>query len=173
MKKTIAAALLLLAGFLQLGCERDDICDSTTTPTTPRLIIEFYDYNAPAVKKNISSLALQAIDSDTIYVYNAVSKISVPLKTNADTVTFNLTLNSESTNPDLIYTDALQFNYSREDVYVSRACGFKTLFDLNNSPDLPNPYVLLDDPGTDWIRTVVVENYNLDSENETHIRIYF
>jgi len=44
---------LLLFVFSLLGCEKDDICESTT-PTTPRLVIEFYDFNAStATLKNV------------------------------------------------------------------------------------------------------------------------
>ena len=48
MKKIIS--FLLLFAFGLSGCEKDDICDANT-PTTPRLIISFYDYNNPTVKK--------------------------------------------------------------------------------------------------------------------------
>ncbi|RZJ67609.1 MAG: hypothetical protein EOO50_04840 [Flavobacterium sp.] len=175
MKKIVTVFALLLLAFSQTNCERDDIC-SGTTPTTPRIVIDFYDYNQPTVLKNVTNLELQSIDSDSSVVVNGESQLLLPLKTFEDSVTFNLTLNSLSTDPTLIFTDKIQFNYARRDVYVSRACGYKTLFTLNNDPALAPGYLLNDAPaetqGT-WIRNIVVDTYNIDSEDETHIRIYF
>mgnify|MGYP006353373257 FL=1 len=46
MKKTIL--LLLAVAFTFSSCEKDDICDANT-PTTPRLVIGFYDFLNPAI----------------------------------------------------------------------------------------------------------------------------
>ena len=46
-----------------LYCESDDICPETT-PTTPRIIITFYDINNPDEKKTVESLAVYAIKNN-------------------------------------------------------------------------------------------------------------
>lgn len=168
--------LLLVLGFTFSGCEKDDICDANT-PTTPRLVFEFYDVNEPTVLKTVTNLALEpdTADLDTL-VFNGVSKILVPLKITEDSVKFNFTLNFNNPNPALVYTDILEFNYSRNTVYVSRACGFKTLFNLNNDIALADPYILNNNPALTagvWIKNIIVEKYNLETENEIHIKIYF
>jgi hypothetical protein len=64
--------------------------------------------------------------------------------------------------------DILTFNYQRVDEYVSRACGYKTLFTLNST----NPITVTPD-SDNWIQSVVVSQPNIENENETHIKIYF
>ena len=64
--------------------------------------------------------------------------------------------------------DVITFNYQRVDKYVSRACGFKTLFYLN----VTNPVVLTAD-GSNWIQNIVVTQPNIENENEVHVKIYF
>lgn len=169
MKRRLLIAAIFCSAVLSSSCERDDIC-SEATPVTPRLSIQFFDYNAPAVLKNVTGLKVREITSDNELVFNSVSEIKLPLQTAQDSVTFEMTLNSSSLNPDLIYTDRLSFQYTRDNVYISRACGYKTVFAL--TPDASGAAVLPDDD-SDWIRTIVVANYNIEHENETHLRIYF
>lgn len=175
MKKILSLFAILLFAVSQTNCERDDIC-SESTPTTPRIVIDFYDYNQPLVLKNVTNLEMQSVDSDSTVTITGVSQLLLPLKTFEDVTTFRLTLNSLSTDPALIYTDNIQFNYQRQDVYVSRACGYKTLFTLNGDPSLPPGYLLNDTPAAtegNWIKNIVIDNPNIASEDETHIRIYF
>ena len=94
-----------------------------------------------------------------------------PLKTDANTTTYEFILNSTSANPTLIDTDKVTFNYTRNDVYVSRACGYKTIFTLDN----PNGVIKTDAVVADtfWIQDINIQTTNITTENETHIKIYF
>ena len=47
--------LLFLIAITFSSCEKDDICDANT-PTTPRLIIDFYDATNPTALKNVINL---------------------------------------------------------------------------------------------------------------------
>lgn len=175
MKKILL--LVLILGLSFSSCEKDDICDPNT-PTTPRMIITFYDVQNPSNAKTVNNLLIVADGLATGILFNGVNKIQVPLDLNSDTVNYNFILNSGNANPALIYTDKLQFNYTRKTVYVSRACGYKTVFNLINDNDLatPNPFVLNNNPilaDGNWIKNIIIEKYNLESENETHIKIYF
>lgn len=178
MKKIIS--FLLLFAFGLSSCEKDDICDANT-PTTPRLIISFYDINNPTVKKKVTRLKVigdgqtegiifneSALD-DEKYITSGDS-IGIPLKTDEDTVTYSFILNSDNTNADLVNTDKLKFNYTRQNVYVSRACGFKTIFKL----DPQTPYEQTD-PASDglWMQNIAPINLNIEYEDETHIKVYF
>ncbi len=172
--------LLLIASFSFSSCEKDDICDANT-PTTPRLVIEFYYFSNPSVLKNVTDLKVigegetegivfsDATD-DSKYVTNG-SKISIPLKTDATSTTYSFILNSRNTNPTLIDIDKVTFNYTTEDVFVSRACGFKTLFTF----DPLNPYTQTAVPATKlkWMQAISVEKSNIDNEDETHIKVFF
>ena len=170
--------IVLLIAFSFSSCEKDDICDANT-PTTPRLIIDFYDIENPSETKNVTNLLLVGTGGDPKGIlFKSDSKIQVPLKLTENSTEYTFTLNSGNSNPSLIYTDILQFNYSQKTVYVSRACGYKTLFDLNNDTDstTPNPFVLNNDPNKiigNWIYLITVTKYAIETENETHLKIYF
>ena len=173
MKKILL--LLLVMGFSFSSCEKDDICDANTI-TTPRLIITFYDFNNPSVEKNVTNLKIIADGMEDGITYNGSdlingTSVAIPLKVDADQVSYHFILNDGNANPSLINEDILTFNYSRENIFVSRACGFKTNFTLNPI----NPFVHTDAATPDllWMQLVAVENSIITNENETHLNIYF
>jgi hypothetical protein len=88
-----------------------------------------------------------------------------------DVTTYNLTFNSGNTNPASVFTDKIQINYTRTNVFVSRACGYKTIFTLKPT----NPIVHTAVPTTTdkWMRYISVEKSNIENENETHLKIFF
>jgi len=167
MKKTV---LLLLIALNFSSCEKDDICDAATA-TTPRLIIQFYDFSNPTVPKTVSNLKLTSIGITDGLPFSGVSKIEVPLKTTEDTVTYNFVQNGGDTNATNDNIDVIQFNYSRNTIFVSRACGYKTVYTLNS----PNGVVLTDNPTPDtfWIQNMTIETTNIETENEVHLKLYF
>lgn len=163
------------------SCEKDDICDANT-PTTPRIVIEFYDFNNSSVLKNVTNLKVIGKGKDEAYIFNTGAtnetryltngnKIMIPLKTDGNSTTYQFILNSGNSNSDLIDTDEVTFNYTRNDVYVSRACGFKTLFTF----DPINPYIQTTIPTNKpkWMQYISVEKSNIDNEDETHIKVFF
>jgi uncharacterized protein DUF6452 len=178
MKKIIS--FLLLFAFGLSGCEKDDICDANT-PTTPRLIISFYDINNPTVKKKVTRLKVTGEEAPEGIVFNESAlddekyltsgdSIGIPLKTDADTVTYTFVLNYGNANASLVNTDQIKFNYTRQNVYVSRACGFKTIFTL----DSQSPF-LQTDPTNDglWMQGIDLITRNIEFEDETHLKVYF
>lgn len=175
MKKTILLLLALSFAFSFSGCEKDDICDANTV-TTPRLVITFYDINNPTVEKSVTNLKIIADGMEGGISYNGSdlingSTVAIPLKVDADTVTFHFILNDGNANTALINEDMLTFNYERENIFVSRACGFKTNYTL----DTDTPFVHSDAATPDllWMQIVAVENSIITNENETHLKIYF
>lgn len=164
--KIFAIALLLANSFW--SCEKDDICPEGT-PTTPQVVIEFYDAANPENLKNVNLRVVSpGFPEDTeTNVHPGVSKIKVPLKTNEDETVLQFIQNGDDSDSINDNTDVLTFNYSRTDIYVSRACGYKTVFQLNEgSPTLTND-------GSNWISSLNVTQSNIQYENETHIKIYF
>ncbi|HSN48193.1 MAG TPA: DUF6452 family protein [Flavobacterium sp.] len=179
MKKILLFLLIALYSFS--SCEKDDICDANT-PTTPRLVMEFYDIDNPSILKNVTNLKVigdgmtdgvvfnPSAGGESRYLTNT-SKISIPLKTDTDTTKFRFILNSGNPNPTLTDIDEVTFNYTRNDVFVSRACGFKTLFTF----DPLNPYTQTTIPATKlkWMQFISVEKSTIANENETHIKVFF
>lgn len=163
--------LFLLIAFSFSGCEKDDICDAATA-TTPRLVIDFYDINTTTpTLKPVTNLGIVAPPLTTGISFNGVTRIYVPLKTTEDTTTMYFIQNGADTDATNDNTDILTFNYSRNNVYISRACGYKTLFNLNSISGIVQTEPLTPD-GT-WIKNIVVVKPNLETENEVHVQIYF
>ena len=171
--KRILALLLITICFS--SCEKDDIC---AEETTPRLIMEFYDVTNPTVKKNVTSLKVTGYKTDnttlltdSLDTFSGVSKIELPLRITEDVTKYSLILNSTSTSV-LPNEDLLQFNYTRQNVYVSRACGYKTIFTLNN---FPNGVIRTDNviPESFWMQNINIQTTNINTENEVHIKVFF
>ena len=166
MKKVLT--LLLITMFSFSGCEKDDICDANTS-TTPRLVIQFYDFSNSTVLKNVTNLKVIGEGMIEGIVFNENGNtVSIPLKTTENSTSYRFILNSGS---DYFNEDKITFNYIRENLFVSRACGFKTIFSL----DPTNPYSHTDAAISDllWIKAISVEKSNILNENETHVKIYF
>ena len=173
MKKTFL--LLLFFAFTFSSCEKDDICDANT-PTTPRLVISFYDFLNPSILKNVTNLKVVGEGMPSGVLFNgaetsSANTISIPLKTVGTTTTYSFTLNSGNTNPALVDEDIIKFDYTTQELFVSRACGYKTNFTL----DATNPYTHTDATATNqkWIKFISVEKNNIENENEIHIKIFF
>ena len=177
MKKILA--LLLLVVLSLSSCEKDDIC---AEETTPRLVLEFYDISNPSTLRNVVNLKVKADGAADYIVFNTSlantnpirylfngNKLKLPIDITQDTTKYSLILSSTSTTPN---EDFLQFNYSRQNVFVSRACGYKTIFELNA---FPNGVIKTDaiTPDTFWIKGINILTTTITTENETHIKIYF
>jgi hypothetical protein len=180
MKKII---IFLLFVFSFSGCEKDDICDPNT-PTTPQLVIEFFDAADPVKTRTDMFLKVyQEEVKDTLafnpssfgelkYITNN-SKIKLPLRVTANKVKYKLIFNNKLKEPRVI--DDIEFNYTRENVFVSRACGFRTIFDLKG-PDVFDPAILngkKDIFTGNWIKNITITKSKINDENETHVKIFF
>ena len=177
MKKIL---LLLLVSVTFSSCEKDDVC---TEETTPRVVLEFYDITNNATLKNVVNLVVQADGAATPIVFNTAlpvtdatrylfngNKLKLPLKIDDTTTKYSLILNSTSTTGG-VNEDFLQFDYAHQNVYVSRACGYKTTFNLNNPGGVTKTDAAT--PDSFWIKDINIITYNITTENETHIKIYF
>ena len=165
MKKLL---VLLLLSITFWGCEKDDICSEDTTP---RIVLEFYDIANPANTKNVSGLKVTSVGQSSPYkTFTGVSKIELPLNITSNTTKYSL-INNSTSSTLIPNEDFLEFNYTKQNIYVSRACGYKTTFELNTTDG-----VLLTDATTPdllWIQDINIQTTNIDNENETHIKIYF
>ena len=163
MKKTFI--FLLLVSLLFSSCESDDICDSTT-PTTPQLVIEFFN-DVTNASTNVNKLKIQDSETSNLLGTFDVSKIKIPLKTDSNISKYSFTLNSDT--PAVSNLDQLEFDCNRNTFFISRACGYKTNYVLNNTTIL----VKESSNVTEWIKRIIVTKPNILNEDETHIKIYF
>lgn len=177
--KKISALLLLLIFIIIPSCEKDDIC-AETTPTTPKLILRFYDITSQDDTKSVTGLRVTGLDDSDedveISDLNVVTtdSIKLPLRTDADVTKFTFhkdyTVDDNGTpdNPDddiiLGNPDSVTINYQREDVYVSRACGFKTIFN--------NLTISVELDGDNWIVNSEIINSIVENETTAHVKIF-
>jgi hypothetical protein len=169
MKKILL--LLIAVAWTSSSCEKDDICDANT-PTTPNLIINFYDISNPTLDKAVTNLVIIGEGLETGLKYNGVNSIKVPLKTTTDITKYKFILNYGNTaNPEIVNEDNLQFNYTRNNIFVSRACGYKTIFILDNE----SPFVQTDAATLDglWMQNITLSQPNIIDENEIHLKVSF
>jgi hypothetical protein len=165
----ILALFFGIITIFSMGCEPDDIC-AASTPTTPNLIIRFYDILNQDSKKNVFNLKVQGIGNDNpLTEYNVVTTDSIvlPLKTNAATTQYSL--HKEYSNVDGVIDgneDIITINYSTEQVYVSRACGYKTIF--------KNVTLTINNDGDNWIQSKesINDNQSVEDEKAAHFKLF-
>ena len=148
----IAVVLLCLT-----ACEPDDIC-LEDTPGTPKLIVVFYDKNQTDTKKSVTDLQVKGMDMEGI-LYNATTdSIALPLKTLAGSTSFSLTATQNGNAAE----DIITFNYDPEDQFISRACGYKTVF-TNLTFSTGN--------ALNFISTIEILTNSISDNNNTHVKI--
>lgn len=151
MKKQIGFLLLLFLAFS--SCEKDDICIDAITPN---LIIRFYKDTIPIELKNVQLDSVWAINKNGLSTYKSVEtdSIAIPLNLNEDITKYILENNSVK--------DTIEFSYTRSDVFVSRSCGYKTIFnDFQISNNTNN-----------WIKSITINNNTITDETAAHLNIY-
>lgn len=163
MVKKIACFLLILGIFA--GCTRDDICPEDT-PTTPLLIIQFNDITNRLQSKAVPSLKVVVNDVDTVEAFSGESDtlVGIPLNTLASRSEFQFITNSnDSINTN---TDIIAFTYSTQDIYVNRACAFKTTYSelqVDLEAEVGN---------NNWILDFTVLKTTIEDETEAHLTIF-
>lgn len=129
MTKTfIGRALAMIAvAFGALGCEKDDICD-VNTPGTPRLFLDFRYFDRGRE---------EALTLNDVYVFgignpedqallpgtSATDQIALPLPEDGTEARF--LLRSSDFNG---LTDTIIVNFTAEPQFISKACGFRTVY---------------------------------------------
>jgi hypothetical protein len=177
--------LILFVAFTLLSCERDDICAESTS-TTPRLLVEFFDIADNETLKSVTRLTTysEGLVTDPIEISNATlvfntntNGLELPLRIGVEGETTttryileketNLRLDTSATTESNI--DILEITYVSEFVYVSRACGFKSVFTQLR--------ISIIDDGNNWIQSfdfpdTTENNIIVENENATHLQLF-
>lgn len=182
IKNNIRILWCLLTGIMMtssISCEPDDICPAST-PTTPSLVIEAFDADNPENNKNIFGLTVIGVgQTEPLPGYFNVSKnkLLLPLDTRTNKTQYQLikdTFINDNGTPDDSSddyidgnSDLITINYSTKAVFVSRACGYKYIFEnvsIQVDQNDPNP----------WISSIapINPNQSVENETETHFNLY-
>ncbi|MFY0604204.1 MAG: hypothetical protein JXQ93_09650 [Flavobacteriaceae bacterium] len=159
MKKYIL--LLIIVNLALTSCEKDDFC---VDPVTPNLIIRFYDNTSQTDVKSVERLSVWAQAKDTLTDYTSVTadSIAIPLDPINNQTIYNFKMNNIDGNLANNITDQLTITYDIEEVYVSRSCGFKVIFN-NVSITSNNGWVISLTPTND---------ITINSESSAHVQIF-
>ncbi len=175
MKKIVT---LLLLCFAVTNCEKDDIC-SEDTSTTARLYLAFYSNFNQDNRKNVFNFRAQGVGNDNpLDDYNVVTanEVYLPLKTTENETQFRLHNDYEIDNngtpdddtDDFVSgnEDIITISYAVKEVYVSRACGYKTVFE--------NVTISIEDDGDKWIDFIqsTTDNEPITNETEAHFNLF-
>ena len=147
MKKYFGLTLIIITTII--SCQKDDFC---TLPVTPNLVIRFYDNANPENYKPVIGLTVFAEGLGELYSGVSTDSIAIPLDPAKDFTVYNLT--TEAGN------DQITINYLRNEVFVSRSCGYKYNFSILNLTNVSNSCIL----GTE------ISNETVENETE-HIKI--
>ena len=167
--KKVSVLFLVISVFL--SCEKDDIC-SSDTGTTPQLILSFYDIANQEETKAVPNLLVYGVNSlNEIVLFDGIGllatntdSIAIPLQTSDNFTRFVLHRDLEDGDFETGNIDIIIANYEREDVYVSRACGYKQIFN-NLGIDLePDP--------SNWVINSEILSTTINNENEAHVKIF-
>ncbi|MDP3354189.1 MAG: DUF6452 family protein [Flavobacteriaceae bacterium] len=132
------------------SCEVDDIC---LEPTTPQLIIRFYDASNPTVKKSVTNLNVWIDGKDSIIKNKTLDSISIPLNTASDITKYKFSSSN--------LVDEVTYSYQRSEVFISRSCGYKFIF----------KNIAASKSSSNWVKQMIIINPNVENEKNAHIKI--
>lgn len=180
LKFIIIPIIALMIG-LTISCERDDICPESTQ-TTPNLLIDFLDFENSENGKNVQNLVIADMEGNVLEALSQTASISIPLRTvnpdNGELATstqyvlhsdysFDDNDTPNDTSDDIIggNQDIITIDYTTELVFVSRACGYKTIYS--------NVRITIEADSDNWIlsRQSANDNQPIEDETTTHFNL--
>lgn len=171
--KKISVLLICISIFSAFYSCQDDFC---IDPTTPQLTIRFYDKDSVEdYTKTIEIIAY--VEKDSTYI-DEDSGNEVTVTYNDTIEDFNgtsaldsiyLPIDTQSTNVSYVFFDSiggtaetLSIDYTTEDIYVSNACGYKSVFrDFTFEHTTDN-----------WISTSEQLETEIVDQTQAHVKIY-
>lgn len=157
-------------GLLALGlsaCEKDDICSGSESET-PNVVIRLFDRLDPEIPKAAVKIAAIAEGFNDTLIFRSTSAIDLPLQINTSETTWNLVLYVPNVSNDTThFRDQLRFTYTPEALYVSKACGYKTIFhEFNAVKTTPIS-------NETWIRSINRLTNELTNTDNAHLQLYY
>lgn len=163
---------LILVLISCVACEKNDLCAGVDVDT-PQVNIKLYNrLNNEELKtaQQINCFALDYVNQDTIPVveYSSVNEFTLPLKVYENNTVWYIELKEWIGNDTITRANLLNFNYETNSQYVSKACGYRTVFERVRVTATQDDIQQL--PA--WISTLDYSN-EITSNDTTHVQIYF
>lgn len=159
----IVSILMLFLG----SCERDEIC---LEDITPRLVVRFYNNDIPDEEKSVIGLKVHLEGIEGEYTDETLTQVTdsvmIPIRVDQDLTRIILTLTGDETAGIADNPDTLEISYIREDIFVSRSCGYKTIFHEGILKQI--------DDGDNWIQMAetVDQPQEIIDEKLAHVKVY-
>jgi len=157
--------IIFLLGFVLLintSCEKDDFC--LQNPITPSLIITFYDDVNRETPKNVRRLSIIAQSkTDSLFTNSASDSIAIPLNSLDTKTVYVLKKNDADGTRANNQIATFTIEYTPQDTYVSRSCGYKVTF--NN--------ITFSKDTNSWIKDFTPNtSTTIDNQNAAHVQIF-
>ena len=137
------------------SCEPDDICGEVNA-RTPQIVFRIYDASQPTQLKSIDTLRVVGAGQDDGFEFLNVDSIALPLRVDAAKTTFGFTNAINA-------TDSIHLSYETNDLYLNRACGFRTIFSLDEATT---------SAPAQWIQSIEILQNEILIDTLTHVKIY-
>ena len=141
--------------FLNTSCEPDDVC-SEANLSTPQLVFRLYDSSQPNEFKAVDTLRFMGLNGKAALEFVNTDSIAFPLQVNANKINADLTISNG-------ITDRIKIDYLTKDVYLSRACGFQTIFQIHT--------IEVDQP-ISWVNSIEIVTNEVIIDTLAHVKIY-
>lgn len=154
MKQLLNIIVVIIFLAILPSCEIDDICVEDIS--TPKLVIEFFDAENVTDTKEVDTLSVWIEGKEKLYDSVITDSIAIPLN-----------LNSNNTKYFLSKSDTLDFlhvYHTNSEVFVSRSCGFKMNFTIENNTQISNLWI--DDFEISETPQII------ENEQDVHVKIY-
>lgn len=162
----------LITIFFVTSCEKNDLCGGVNVDT-PQVNITLYNRLNNEEQKTaqmINCYALDHIHQDTIPVIQFLNRSSftLPLKVYEENTVWYVELKEWIGNDTITRANLLDFRYETSSEYVSKACGYRSVFQRVRVNSVNDTIQHL--PG--WISTLDYTN-EITTNDTTHVQIYF
>ena len=141
--------------FLNSSCEPDDVC-SEANPSTPQLVFRLYDSSQSNELKAVDTLRIMSLGDQAPLEFINTDSIVFPLPVNANKINTDLTISNGT-------TDRIEIDYLSNDVYLNRACGFQSTFQIHT--------IEVDQPAN-WINSIEIVTNEVIIDTLAHVKIY-
>lgn len=142
------------------ACEKDDFC--IQNPVTPSLVLRFYNKDNKTQTKNAQRLsAIAQGKTDSLFTNQTIDSIAFPLNSLTKKTVYTLKINTDNGATANNQTATLTIEYTPQDEYVSRSCGYRVIFND----------VTLKESG--WINSISTNTIaTINNQSNAHVKVF-
>ncbi len=147
--------LVILSGLVLLtACERDDLCLEKPAADMNTLFINHITQEREAVELMV------LYGQDTVVQQRATDSLHIPLPVDTSRVTYRFIKNPGNNSN----TDQVEISYTIDEIFISKACGFKTVF--------TGLQMHLINDSDNWIKQIEIVLPEIKTDTLNHVKIY-